>query len=123
MKKTKTTAAPVAIDQEAPLGTTIAGTNYMLYFGHNRLCRLEEMLDTSFGTILDRVATDVDMRIIGACVQIGLEEHHLEQSRQGAAQVIEEAGIIAASAAVVKEMNATMMGIPARRAAMAKKAA
>ena len=104
MKKNTTTAGKL-------MGTPVGTSGKTLYFGFNRLCDLEEQLDMSFGTILERLGRDLDLRTIRVSVALGLAEHHPEVNFD---QMIGEVSVPVLAAALVAEMNATLAGDKAR---------
>lgn len=104
MKKTTATASGGLI------GTPIGTTGSTLYFGFNRLCRLEDDLGKPFGEILEQLGRSQDLRVLAAATKLGLEEHHAETARTGSAELIEEAGFAVIAKACVDEFHATLGG-------------
>lgn len=97
----------------ALIGTPLGDSGRTLFLGCSAVCDLEGEFGLSFGTIMEKVANDIDVRIVRACLKAGLTKHHPDDAKTSiAGSLLDEYGIAAASAAIVKELTYVVTARP-----------
>ena len=97
----------------ALIGTPLGDSGKTLFLGNAVICDLEGHFDLSFGAIMEKVAYDIDVRVVRDCLKAGLAKHHADDAKTSiASNLLDEHGIAAVSAAIVKELTYAVTSRP-----------